>query len=81
MHMLLVFASKLKLFCAKEKFEWETVYMQSRIQGYHKKYTPDPEIIMENTAPYGSRRLNIPNLHDYANEAKLMLKNPNNLLG
>ena len=38
-----------------------------------KEYTPNPEIITENTVPYGSRRLynpNIPNL--------LYAQNPNN---
>jgi hypothetical protein len=31
-----------------------------------EEHTPNPEVIMENTVPYGSRRLrnpNIPNLH------------------
>ena len=47
-----------------------------------KKHTPNPEIIMENTAPYGNRRLKNPNLHmlmkqNWCSKILILGQNPN----
>ena len=64
-----------QIFCWSALKQYYNVHY---LQGCHnlltinpKEHTPNPEIVMENTVPYGSRRLkhlNIPNLHMLTNQ-------------